>query len=122
MIMHVYLSQLVSAFARLFLCVAVVGNSPVQWLLALCAIVVATINHQAGGEELLLCSLAIILLRYAKIRMVNTDFSRQVLIVAGYSALEMASYALVMSVASAEAWGHIGVVIGLFLLYTLVTG
>ncbi len=110
-----------STLARMFLCIAIVYNWPCSWVIAACSVVIATIVHQAGAEEIMMCALIVALLRYARIRMVNTDFSHHVLIGMGYLFMETLSYLTTMSVTLGELGSHIAVAGMLFLLYTITS-
>jgi hypothetical protein len=117
-LMYVMFASLQGTFVRLLLCIAVVRGWPLPWLFALCSVVVTTISHQLSGEELLICALVATFLHYAKSRMVNTIFSRRVLIGIGYVFIEVMSY-IMLSLAFEQVIGHIVVTIIVFLLYTI---
>lgn len=70
----------------------------------------------------MLCALVITLLRYASLRMVNTDFSHRVLIGMGYLFIEIMSCLVTMTATVGELGSHIMVVAVLFLVYTVSKG
>lgn len=107
---------------RMVVCMAVVYCWPAQWFALVGVSIVATVNYQAGGEELLLGAITMVVLWYAKMRMVNTDFSRRVLMLSGYSALECMSSLLVAVVTPGVMLWRIAIVAALFFLYTSKAG
>lgn len=121
-VVYVYCSLRAVAITRMLLCVAIVGNWPFVGIYMISSVLITTISHQAGGRELLLSCFMVFLLRYAKVRMVNTSFSHAVLITAGYALFEGVGYVVIQGVSGKEILGNLAVAGVLFLWYNAYEG